>query len=612
LNSGFASKRFVGAALLTALLALSSPCRAGDLTLPVTGDVLGTVVDDAGVPQMGATVQLFNRYKRVIAKTMTGVDGRFAFLSLPVDLYSIRVSLASFLPATRDQIAVRAGMESMLEIHLATLFSNVRVHYTTPTAAMMEDWKWVLRSSPATRLITRYLPPDSPDNSVATELHSSVFSDTHAMISVSGGNEGWIDTNSMQSDMGTGFILSTNILGKNQVQVGGTYGQNSNLGPPAMGLCAIYSRGGENGFGEPPEIALTVSQFALLNGTPQPGPNAGPAAAVRVMSLSTYQVFDPAAGIHIEYGATGESIDFASQHTSRVSPYGRVTVDLGLAGQFAVAYSDGDRPQQLLVHQAEASTGPDMRDQEGDNLAEVAEALAQLPKLSNRNGNLELERTQNYELGYSKTLGSRTYAVSAFRENVANGWVNMAGNLTGIQPNDLLSDGISQTSAYNIGKYARDGYLASLNQKISDTLDVVVAYGRMGGFMPDSGSLLASLNGETGILDERDQNLLVINAKGKLARTGTQIWTSYGWSDQNAIVPQHFFMTQTAYAAPGLDVFVRQPLPALFGMPGRVELTADLRNLLAQGYLPLGSSNGRGIFVMQSPRVLRGGLNFVF
>jgi len=609
LNSGFASKGFVGAALLTALLALGSPCRAGDLSLPVTGDVLGTVVDDAGVPQMGATVQLFNRYKRVIAKTMTGVDGRFAFPGLPVDIYSIRVSLASFLPATRDQIAVRAGMESMLEIHLATLFSNVKVHYATPSAAMTEDWKWVLRSSPATRLITRYLPPDS---SAAAELHPSVFSDTHAMISVSGGNAGWIDTNSMQSDMGTGFVLSTNILGKNQIQVGGAYGQNPNLGPAAMGLCAIYSRGGENGFGEPPEIALTVSQFGLSSGTPQAGPNAGPATTVRVMSLSTYQVFDPAANVHLEYGATGESIDFGSQHTSRVSPFARVTVDFGMVGQFAVAYSDGDRPQQLLVHQPEPSTPADTRDQEGDNLAEVADALAQFPQLSNRNGSLELERTQNYEVGYSKMLGSRTYALSAFRENTANGWVNLAGDLTGMQADDLLSDGISQTSAYNIGKYAREGYLASVNQKINEALDVVVAYGRMGGFTADGGSLLAALNGETGILEEREENLIAVNAKGKLAKTGTQIWTSYGWSNQNAIIPQHFFLTQTAYAAPGLDVFIRQPLPALFGMPGRVELTADLRNLLAQGYLPLGSSNGRSILVMQSPRVLRGGLNFVF
>src|SRR5205807_7432935 len=84
-------------------------------------------------------------------------DGRFAFAGLPADLYSVRVALASFLPASRDRIAVKAGFESLLQIHLATLFSNVELTYAVPTSAMTDDWKWVLRSSPATRPITRLL-----------------------------------------------------------------------------------------------------------------------------------------------------------------------------------------------------------------------------------------------------------------------------------------------------------------------------------------------------------------------------------------------------------------------------------------------------------------------
>ncbi len=34
-----------------------------------------------------------------------------------------------------------------------------------------------------------------------------------------------------------------------------------NFGPAAMGLCAIYSRSENGGFGEPPEITLTISQL---------------------------------------------------------------------------------------------------------------------------------------------------------------------------------------------------------------------------------------------------------------------------------------------------------------------------------------------------------------
>ena len=43
----------------------------------------------------------------------------------------------------------------------------------------------------------------------------------------------------------------------------------------------------------------------------------------------------------------------------------------------------------------------------------------------------------------------------------------------------------------------------------------------------------------------------------------------------------------------------------------RMEATADLRNLLAQGYLPLGGTAGRSVLT-NSPRLVRGGLNFIF
>jgi hypothetical protein len=43
-----------------------------------------------------------------------------------------------------------------------------------------------------------------------------------------------------------------------------------------------------------------------------------------------------------------------------------------------------------------------------------------------------------------------------------------------------------------------------------------------------------------------------------------------------------------------------------------MEATADLRNLLAQGYLPLSLADGRSIVLVQNPRSFRGGLSFIF
>ena len=65
-------------------------------------------------------------------------------------------------------------------------------------------------------------------------------------------------------------------------------------------------------------------------------------------------------------------------------------------------------------------------------------------------------------------------------------------------------------------------------------------------------------------------------------------------------------------AMPGLNVYFRQPIPGLSILPWRVEATADLRNLLAEGYLPLGSPNGLQAVLVQNPRSFRGGFSFIF
>jgi hypothetical protein len=62
---------------------------------------------------------------------------------------------------------------------------------------------------------------------------------------------------------------------------------------------------------------------------------------------------------------------------------------------------------------------------------------------------------------------------------------------------------------------------------------------------------------------------------------------------------------------PGLNVYLRQPIPFTL-LPWRLEATADLRNLLAQGYLPIGVAGGQQVMLVQTPRSFRGGLSFIF
>ncbi len=65
----------------------------------LSGGIFGRVVSAPGVAQMGATVLLYDRYDQQVRRALTNEQGKFAFDQLTPELYSIRVSLASFVPA---------------------------------------------------------------------------------------------------------------------------------------------------------------------------------------------------------------------------------------------------------------------------------------------------------------------------------------------------------------------------------------------------------------------------------------------------------------------------------------------------------------------------------
>jgi hypothetical protein len=155
MNSG-TGKLVLAAVVLATVgnLAQSAP------SLKLTGSIAGLVRDTGGIPQMGATVLLFNRYERIIQRSLTNERGAFGFESLPPDLYSVRVSLAYFMPAMKHQITVQPGMQSLLHVNLASLLSSVELVYAAPGqgALMSDDWKWTLKTAASTRPVLRFLP----------------------------------------------------------------------------------------------------------------------------------------------------------------------------------------------------------------------------------------------------------------------------------------------------------------------------------------------------------------------------------------------------------------------------------------------------------------------
>jgi hypothetical protein len=218
------------------------------------------------------------------------------------------------------------------------------------------------------------------------------------------------------------------------------------------------------------------------------------------------------------------------------------------------------------------------------------------------------------EVGYRVEAGSRTYSIGAYHEVVRNAAVTMStpgGEL--IYPMDTLPELSSSSSVFNIGNYSRSGLTVAATQQMGDNWSATVAAGR-GGVLTTSGSDLPT--GDAAALRaiiQRAQRLWIRGIlSGTAPVTGTRFITSYEWSDATTLTPGHVYLTQKIYPETGLNVRLRQPLPGWSGLGGRLEASAELRNLLAQGYLPVTAPGSRRLVLAHFPRALRGGFSFIF
>src|SRR5579862_2683423 len=250
----------------------------------VSAQIFGEIRNSAGVVQMGAVVSLYNRYDELLRRGLSNQDGKFVFDGLAPDVYSIGVSLASFVPALRRNISVLAGSENLLKIQLASALSTIElVPVNSPEGSLMSDsWKWVLRSSHATRPVLRLLPQTSSSGSSSSRTMASLFSETSGLVKLSAGDGDPFGGN--PQDLGTAFVLATSVNGTSKVHVSGNVGYAAN-GLPSAGFRTTYRRDDQSGEG--PQVAMTVRQVYLptLMGS---GPAGSEAPALRTASISSY------------------------------------------------------------------------------------------------------------------------------------------------------------------------------------------------------------------------------------------------------------------------------------------------------------------------------------
>jgi len=575
------------------LLAGSFPASAAEGGA-LAGAITGQVTNSTGTPQMGATVILFNRQDRVYGRALTNDRGEFTFLGLFPDTYSLRITLASFVPAIKRNIQVQPGMRSVMAVNLSTLFSSIQLAYPPVEngSFMTDEWKWMLRTASATRPVLRFTE-DSLAKAPKSSSHGSVFSDTRGLLQLSAG-EGPLATGvNSQADMGTAFALATSIFGNNMLEVSGNLGYGSENGVPVAAFRTSYSPGSG---GQGPQISVTMQQLFVPGNVAEAN-----IPMLRTVSASYDDRAEISDNLSLQYGFTLDSVSFVD-HVNTFSPYARLVYSLGDNSEITMAYTFGNARPDLAGEAVQQS-----------DLQRDLNTLGLFPRLSLLDGRPKIQEGQEMELSYSRKLGSREVQLSAYREAVTNAALTMVAP-DGMFGNDLLPDLFSANGIFNAGDYQSNGYSASVTQNLGDKISATVMYGTMGSLTVDKGNLVTGTPEELrSMIRSERQQAVTWRVAATTPVSGTHLIASYQWAaDSRAVMPGWLYSTQSLRPLPGMNLYVRQPIPVLSGLPWRIEATADLRNLLAQGYLPLVAANGQPIVLVQMPRSFRGGLNFIF
>jgi hypothetical protein len=187
--------------------------------------------------------------------------------------------------------------------------------------------------------------------------------------------------------------------------------------------------------------------------------------------------------------------------------------------------------------------------------------------------------------------------------------VGDAEGITDFESANILPDVYSNTFAFNGGDICSQGMRFVAQRIFSEALTATLDYAYGGALEVENPNTFI---GEA-TLNNRRQHAVAAKLNGQMPVMHTRWIASYKWTGGNNVVTTvDGFNASAGQADPYLSIFVRQPIPGLSFMPGRVEALIDVRNLLSQGYVPMIAQDGRTVYLVQSSRAIRGGFAFNF
>ena len=515
---------------------------------------------------MGAVVQILGAANRTLT-VFTDEAGFYTATGLLPGFYTLKVTAPSFLPALREKVGLRPGASLNVNVTLSTLLGVMQLG---PIRALPDedDWKWTLRSVANRPILRIFDDPTLPAEKQSHELRGS-------LSFLAGSAAGGYGTG---SDMTTGFTLERSIFSEGTLALSGNVAYGNSV--PAAVLRAGYSRRLPNG--SEPTLALTVRRFAPSD------PNLHN-AALQALALSASDDFTVGDVLEFKFGSELQTIQVLG-HVSAFRPY--ASADLHLS------------PNTVLEYDYTTSR-PDLRGEKGFDSA-PADLSESNPRVSLLAFAPKMESAHHQEVSLSHRVGNTNVQVAVFSDRVGDPALTGTGQTTAAG-GFLLPDLSSGTFSYAGKTLDTSGLRIVLQRKFLADLTGTIDYA-YGGVLDLSRPDVSLQDAQSWMVGQR-RHALSAKLSGTLPRTHTGWIASYRWINGSAITPVDMFNASPGQSDPFLNVFLRQPIPS-FG--GRMEAIIDLRNLLAQGYVPVLGQDGQTVYLVQAARSVRGGVAFTF
>jgi hypothetical protein len=587
-----------GAAAALVLCSLAAvPAQA-----QLSGSIVGWVRDERGAPQMGASISILTAEGVLAKRVFTDYNGEFSAEGLLPGSYAVKVALGRFLPLLRDGVKVQTGERTVLDVSMRGLFTSLQLVYPGPGEIrdMTDDWKWVLRTAHSSRPPLRIAPSEQyhETQKVLRKLRGT-FADTTAYAELSGGAGVAPGALANQSDLGTSFALATSVFGDNNVTVSGNLGNSTTGDNPATAFRTSYRR--EMGLVNP-EVSVTVRQLQASEAAGRaffgPGHSGENAPTLETFSLGYGDRVKIGESTDFEYGFLYESVRFM-QRLDFVSPYGKVVYKPREGRKIELRYASGaPRPDATI-------TG-------NEQLRQQVSSLGMFPRVALDGGRATVQRTEHIELAVHEQVGKGLIEGGIFQDTIADAAVSAYVPDSMMAGGQVLPDLFSRASTLNGGRHFTRGYRVSYARKLADRLEAALGYTNSGVLTAQTDSLASD-----DVRDLRDSlnmeraNIVTASLSTTLPGAKSQVVSGYQWVSRPSAIAADMYNDFAASSEPGWNVLVRQPLPFGAG-PGKLELTADLRNLLKAGYIPIQTSDGQTLYLLQAVRSYRGSLSFIF